>query len=96
MAGFSKLFIGTSVGVAGAAVQVVDWQQRYSYNIPRVKYITIIPPISKIHIYTSARLAIVYHSDKNYGNTKSPLQFLTKVQTFYKKSRLLAKSFDFL
>ena len=53
MAGFSKLFIGTSVGVAGAAVQVVDWQQRYSYNIPRVKYITIIPPISKIHIHIS-------------------------------------------
>ena len=49
MAGFSKLFIGTSVSVAGAAVQVVDLQQSYSYNIPRVKYITIIPPISKIH-----------------------------------------------
>ena len=48
------------------------------------------------YIYTSARFAIVYHSDKNYGNTKSPLQFLTKVQTFYKKSRLLAKSIDFL
>ena len=94
MAGFSKLFIGTTVGVEGTAVQVVDLQQSYFDNTPRVKYITIIPPISKIH--TLARFAIVYHLDKNYGNTKSPLQFLTKVQTFYKKSRLLAKSIDSL
>ena len=96
MAGFSKLFIGTSVGVARAAVQAVDWQQRYSYNVPRVKYILQSFLQYPKYIYTSARFAIVYHSDKNYGNTKSPLQFLTKVQTFYKKSRLLAKNIDFL
>ena len=44
---------------------------------------------------TSARFAIVYHSDKNYGNTKSPLQFLTKVQTFTKSQGFLQEVLTF-
>ena len=95
MAGFSKLFIGTSVGVAGAAIQVVDLKQSYLTTFQGLNISQSFLQYPKF-INTSARFAIVYHSDKNYGNTKSPLQFLTKVQTFYKKSRLLAKSIDFL